>query len=219
MSMVFRAPDGQHVLLIKGADNVIMDRAAAGLHNDTLVHHLVDFAKLGLRTLVLAQRYLPPHEVERWLVEYKVCAALVLTVPICYHLNFTHRNYCAVNVNYGVVYVCMCVFICGFILLRQRAANSIVDRATKLSAVAELIEKDLDVLGATAIEDKLQVRMLTTAALKMNMMMCCPAVACSMMHSDDMKCHHGIVVSRKCWLQHVMFDQLKFTFPVTFCVL
>lgn len=39
----------------------------------------------------------------------------------------------------------------------QKASNSIVDRAGKLSALAETVEKDLDILGATAIEDKLQV--------------------------------------------------------------
>ena len=72
MSMVFRTPDGRVLLLIKGADNVIMDRSIDGPHNDTLVHHLVDFAKLGLRTLVLAQRYLSPAESEQWLAEYKV---------------------------------------------------------------------------------------------------------------------------------------------------
>jgi magnesium-transporting ATPase (P-type) len=32
-----------------------------------------------------------------------------------------------------------------------------VDRAGKLAAVAETVEKDLEILGATAIEDKLQV--------------------------------------------------------------
>lgn len=70
--MVFRTPEGETLLLIKGADNVIMDRSLDGPLNDVLTRHLVDFAKLGLRTLVLAQRYLSVEETERWLVEYKV---------------------------------------------------------------------------------------------------------------------------------------------------
>jgi magnesium-transporting ATPase (P-type) len=76
MSMVFRTPDGRFLLLIKGADNVIMDRAADGPYNDILVHHLVDFARLGLRTLVLAQRYMSHSEAEHWLAEYKVIVCL-----------------------------------------------------------------------------------------------------------------------------------------------
>lgn len=47
----------------------------------------------------------------------------------------------------------------------QRASNSIVDRAAKLAAVAETVEKDLIVLGATAIEDKLQVLSLLVSAI------------------------------------------------------
>jgi hypothetical protein len=41
--------------------------------------------------------------------------------------------------------------------LLQRASNSIVDRSNRLAAVAETVERDLVLLGATAIEDKLQV--------------------------------------------------------------
>lgn len=38
----------------------------------------------------------------------------------------------------------------------QLAAASIEDRDQRLAAVAELIEKDFELVGATAIEDKLQ---------------------------------------------------------------
>lgn len=38
----------------------------------------------------------------------------------------------------------------------DRAATSLTDRSTDLDRAAELIEKDLFLLGATAIEDKLQ---------------------------------------------------------------
>jgi phospholipid-transporting ATPase len=39
----------------------------------------------------------------------------------------------------------------------QEAATSLSDRAQKLEDVAELIETNMDLIGATAIEDKLQV--------------------------------------------------------------
>lgn len=38
------------------------------------------------------------------------------------------------------------------------AATSMTNREEMLDAAAELIEKDLELLGATAIEDKLQVQ-------------------------------------------------------------
>ena len=38
-----------------------------------------------------------------------------------------------------------------------KASTSIVDRESRLEEAAELIEKDLFLLGATAIEDKLQL--------------------------------------------------------------
>ncbi len=83
MSMVLRGPDGQGVLLIKGADNVMLERASRSASNATLVQHLLDFSNLGLRTLVLGQRYLSTMEVDRWHIEYKVRGALRPCVAPC----------------------------------------------------------------------------------------------------------------------------------------
>lgn len=44
----------------------------------------------------------------------------------------------------------------GFQKLYEEASNSIIDRQQKLDDVAEIVEKDMILLGATAIEDKLQ---------------------------------------------------------------
>jgi magnesium-transporting ATPase (P-type) len=41
--------------------------------------------------------------------------------------------------------------------LYHKAATSLVDRDLQLQVVAELIEKDMFLLGATGIEDKLQI--------------------------------------------------------------
>lgn len=50
---------------------------------------------------------------------------------------------------------CRCV-VCRWNERYIEAKLSLEDRAAKLDAVAELVEKDLILLGCTAIEDKLQ---------------------------------------------------------------
>ena len=70
--------------------------------------HLGDFAKEGLRTLVLGMRILTENECDEWLAEYKA------------------------------------------------ASISLHDRSGLLTAAAKNIERDLHIVGATAIEDKLQ---------------------------------------------------------------
>jgi P-type E1-E2 ATPase len=42
--------------------------------------------------------------------------------------------------------------------------NSVIDRAGRLAAVAAMVETDLTILGATAIEDKLQLGVPETIA-------------------------------------------------------
>lgn len=70
--------------------------------------HLGDFAKEGLRTLVLGMRVLAEEECEEWLEEYKL------------------------------------------------AATSMTNRSELLTAAAKKVETNLHIVGATAIEDKLQ---------------------------------------------------------------
>ncbi|GAX21711.1 phospholipid-transporting ATPase [Fistulifera solaris] len=71
--------------------------------------HLGDFAREGLRTLVLGMRILSESECEKWMEQYKA------------------------------------------------AATSMTNRSELLTEAAKEIERDLHVVGATAIEDKLQV--------------------------------------------------------------
>ena len=72
MSMVVRASDGTTSLLIKGADNVMLERCCRSTPLAALNAHLTDFSKLGLRTLVLGQRHLSTMEADAWHVAYKV---------------------------------------------------------------------------------------------------------------------------------------------------
>lgn len=78
--------------------------------------HLGEFAKEGLRTLVLGMKILTEDECSDWLAEY------------------------------------------------ESAATSLKDRDGLLFSAAKSIERDLHIVGATAIEDKLQVKVPETIA-------------------------------------------------------
>ncbi|CAE7888103.1 unnamed protein product [Symbiodinium sp. KB8] len=96
----------EHLLLVKGADNVMLERASSPQR--PLEADLTEFSEQGLRTLVLGSRSLQMTEVSSWLARY------------------------------------------------EEAQRATTDRDKKLEQVAEEIEKNLTILGATAIEDKLQ---------------------------------------------------------------
>lgn len=109
MSVVVRTPEKKIMLYCKGADNVMMERLAAGQALQQRMHdQLAVYATEGLRTLVLAQRELTEAEWEEW--------------------NQTHHA----------------------------ASTAIEDREKALEDAAEGVEKEMLIVGATAIEDKLQ---------------------------------------------------------------
>jgi len=99
---------GEFSLLVKGADNVMLDRADKGQDNLMMQNALQEFAEQGLRTLVIGRRSLKKEEFVEWKKTF------------------------------------------------DNAARSLGDRAAELAKVAEEIEVNLDLAGATAIEDKLQ---------------------------------------------------------------
>ncbi|KAI0636462.1 phospholipid-translocating P-type ATPase [Trametes polyzona] len=102
--------DGKVYLLIKGADNVIIERLSPG--QDALVRttedHLAEFASEGLRTLTLAYKVIPESEYEEWAKRY------------------------------------------------HAATVSLDEREEQIEAISAEIENGLSLLGATAIEDRLQ---------------------------------------------------------------
>ena len=108
MSVVVGTPDGRYLLLCKGADNVIVERAVDDDSNEKLAETLHVFAEQGLRTLVIAYRQLTREDAEKWASDF------------------------------------------------HDAEVSLTNRAQMHDDVAESIEKDLVILGATAIEDRLQ---------------------------------------------------------------
>ena len=113
MSVVVRdVHTGVCTLLLKGADNAVLERLAetdgSGEEIAKVKSHLDEFAREGLRTLVLAQREVPKHELSAWLEAY------------------------------------------------DEAQAALVDREDALAEVAERIERNCVLVGATAVEDKLQ---------------------------------------------------------------
>ena len=76
MSVVIRRRSGEIVLLVKGADNIVLDRSVDV--DPKIEGTLTDFAKEGLRTLVLARRTLTEGELGAFRSEYD-CAQLALS--------------------------------------------------------------------------------------------------------------------------------------------
>ena len=99
-------------------------------YTDTTIDHMEQFAKEGFRTLVLAYRIISEED-------YQVCESLILSF-------------------FFVEYIQICLFLQSWSEIYRKAATSIQNREKKIEEAAELIEKHLIILGATAIEDKLQ---------------------------------------------------------------
>jgi phospholipid-transporting ATPase len=119
-SVVVRDPRGRLMLWTKGADSVMYERLRDGPDNAATQRLLDEFAEVGLRTLVIAERELGEDEYARWAVKF------------------------------------------------NNAQAELKDREAKVDAVCELLEVDMELVGMTAIEDKLQdgvPRTIATLAL------------------------------------------------------
>ena len=111
MSVIVRTPEGRILCICKGADSIIEKRLREDQKDKLLKRtqkYLDGYAKLGLRTLLIASKEVDPEFYEEWSAKYQV------------------------------------------------AATSI-NKEKEINKVAELIEKDFELIGSTAIEDKLQV--------------------------------------------------------------
>lgn len=124
MSLVAQDPSGRVLLMCKGADNVMFDRAVLEPTRGDLETQLTAFASKGLRTLVLGWREMSQPEFQAWRAEHTA------------------------------------------------ASVALSGREEALAAVAEKYEVNFTVLGATAIEDRLQagvpgtIRDLARAGIK-----------------------------------------------------
>jgi phospholipid-transporting ATPase len=108
MSVIVRLPDGTIRLLCKGADSKLERRLVPSAYKEVTWRHLEEFASIGLRTLVLAQKDIDERTYAEWVVRY------------------------------------------------EEAVNRIQGREEAVSKVCKQLEEDLELVGATAIEDRLQ---------------------------------------------------------------
>ncbi|CAI5984407.1 unnamed protein product [Closterium sp. NIES-65] len=116
MSVIVRTPEGNLVLLCKGADNIIMDRLGgseeAQRHRPITEQHMRTYAEAGLRTLAIAWKEIGEEEYASWQARWESAKANMADVAV---------------------------------------------QAAELEGLADEMERGLILLGATAIEDKLQV--------------------------------------------------------------
>lgn len=107
MTVVVRDPEGKILVICKGADSIIEKRLKA---NQTSLKqtkkYLDEFAMTGLRTLLIAAKYITEAEYKTWSLEY------------------------------------------------LKAATSI-NKEKEVNRMSEILEVEFDLLGSTAIEDKL----------------------------------------------------------------
>ncbi|KAI9203837.1 uncharacterized protein BJ171DRAFT_562172 [Polychytrium aggregatum] len=111
MSVIVQRPEGELVLLCKGADSIIYERLSSAVDpelKEITSVHLEQFASDGLRTLCLAYRIIPEHIYRPWAARFAQAQALI------------------------------------------------VNRDQEVDLISAEIEKDMVLMGATAIEDRLQ---------------------------------------------------------------
>ncbi|XP_036891891.1 phospholipid-transporting ATPase FetA-like isoform X4 [Sturnira hondurensis] len=126
MSVIVRTPEGRVLLFCKGADTILCEllHPSCTSLRDVTMEHLDEFAREGLRTLLVAYRELDNSFFRDWSKKH------------------------------------------------SEACLSLENRENKISTIYEEIEKDLMLLGATAIEDKLQdgvpqtIKVLNKAKIK-----------------------------------------------------
>lgn len=107
MSIVLKTPSGEVVMLMKGADNVILERCAK--EDKHIKGALTELSEEGLRTLCVARKSLKESEFDAW-----------------------HKEY--------------------------MQASSLLDesREEAMATLSDSFEHGFEIIGATAIEDKLQ---------------------------------------------------------------
>lgn len=124
MSCIFRDPNGQIVLMCKGADTVITERLSTESKESDMFaktqKYVDEFAETGLRTLFLAERTISEQEYASWNEQSK------------------------------------------------KSKLEINNRDEKVAAVDELIEINLELVGSTAIEDRLQDEVADTIQFMKN---------------------------------------------------
>lgn len=118
MSVLLRDPEGRIVLMCKGADSILENRMLPSSNTDATFNALQRYAAIGLRTLMLCQKYIDEDVYKEWNERY------------AYALTIMNEN-----------------------------------RHEKIEELQSEMEKDMEMVGITAIEDKLQDNVAETIRL------------------------------------------------------
>jgi len=108
MTVVVRTPQNKVLVICKGADSIIEKRLKQGEQNLKRTQEFLDnYAKKGLRTLLIASKEISEEEYSAWQKKYQV-------------------------------------------------AVTSINKAAAINKLAEELEVEFELIGSTAIEDKLQ---------------------------------------------------------------
>lgn len=76
MSVVVRTPDNRVMVVCKGADSIINARLLPGQkHVEQTNYDLERYAEVGLRTLLIAYKYVDEDFYQKWLQKFKTASA------------------------------------------------------------------------------------------------------------------------------------------------
>ncbi|KAF9301111.1 hypothetical protein BGZ74_007092, partial [Mortierella antarctica] len=165
------------LLLTKGADNIIFERLAAGqeqLVEDTTAH-LQDFARDGLRTLCLAYRSLDADQYNKWSARYHYAATYVEGVEhdrINEEVSEGSQPHASTSEIQPIDDSDAPRNIHTSTRPTIKHSFATNTRQEMLEELAEEMERDLLLLGATGIEDRLQdgvpetIQLLKRAGIK-----------------------------------------------------
>ncbi|CAG8682520.1 20705_t:CDS:2, partial [Racocetra persica] len=144
MSVIYRLPNGKICLLCKGADSIIIERLKINNTNISS-RSLNNENKRYSTTIYLEHSMVDPSSMydERWLYNETMLHIQQFATKGLRTLLYGHRYLEEDEYN-------------EWNKLYQEASTTMVDRQKQMELIAEIIERDLEITGATAIEDKLQ---------------------------------------------------------------
>ncbi|CAG8495949.1 17296_t:CDS:2 [Acaulospora colombiana] len=154
MSVIYQLPDGRICLLCKGADNVVLER---------LKENLNEKGSADNECPEIHQNSHHRSHDGKWLLEKTRQHIQDFSIDGLRTLLYAHRYIDKEEYD-------------RWNELFQEASNSVTERRGRLEKVAELIETDLKITGATGIEDRLQngvpetIESLRTAGIKVWML-------------------------------------------------
>ena len=145
MTVIVETQEGEIVLLCKGADSVIYERLAntGSAIQDITLEHMDVYAGDGMEISF----YIYIHG------NYKIGVGLR---TLCIAMAFIDIDDYIAWEKYIYFLTIFEIYLINQKRQYRQAALSLTDRELLIDAVAEKIEKNLILLGATAIEDKLQ---------------------------------------------------------------